>query len=222
MDAILSGERLAPLPRVEPAGLHLLAPTTVAFEDLESDVGAAFESAIHRLSAAGARIDTTGLPEFTEVATMNAGGGFAAYESYAWHRDLIERHGDQYDPRVLGRIMRGAAISAVDYAHLIVARRGFIQRVERRIGPYDALVLPTVAIEAPQIDALSSEDAYLRANQASLRNTALVNMMDGCAVSLPINAPDERPVGMMLAARGGADRRLIGIAASVETIVRPR
>jgi aspartyl-tRNA(Asn)/glutamyl-tRNA(Gln) amidotransferase subunit A len=50
----------------------------------------------------------------------------------------------------------------------------------------------------------------------------LVNMIDGCAISLPVNAPGDVPVGMMLAARGGTDRRLLAIAASAEAEVRPQ
>jgi aspartyl-tRNA(Asn)/glutamyl-tRNA(Gln) amidotransferase subunit A len=40
--------------------------------------------------------------------------------------------------------------------------------------------------------------------------------MDGCAISVPAARPPEPPVGVMLAALGGRDRRLIAIAAAVE------
>ena len=33
------------------------------------------------------------LPELNELPTINAKGGFAASEAYAWHRKLIERRG---------------------------------------------------------------------------------------------------------------------------------
>ena len=35
-------------------------------------------------------------------ALINAKGGFAAAESYAWHRYLLTSKGDVYDPRVVG------------------------------------------------------------------------------------------------------------------------
>jgi aspartyl-tRNA(Asn)/glutamyl-tRNA(Gln) amidotransferase subunit A len=47
-----------------------------------------------------------------------------------------------------------------------------------------------------------------------LRNTAVINFFDLCAISLPLPAP--LPVGLMLIARNGQDRRLLGIAAAVE------
>ena len=54
------------------------------------------------------------MPEFLDVGVMNAKGGFAAAESYAWHRYLIVAKGNVYDSRVSTRILRGEAISAAD------------------------------------------------------------------------------------------------------------
>ena len=52
------------------------------------------------------------LPELEDIPEMNAGGGFPAAESYAWHHDLIASRAEDYDPRVLVRIRRGAQQSA--------------------------------------------------------------------------------------------------------------
>ena len=50
-----------------------------------------------------------------------------------------------------------------------------------------------------------------------LRNPALVNFFDLCAISLPIPSAT-LPVGMMLVACNGHDRKLFGIAAAVEQL----
>ncbi|HUD89900.1 MAG TPA: amidase, partial [Xanthobacteraceae bacterium] len=47
-------------------------------------------------------------------------------------------------------------------------------------------------------------------NAAVLRNTAIGNFYDLCAITLPLKA--ELPVGLMLIARNGHDRRLLRIA----------
>jgi aspartyl-tRNA(Asn)/glutamyl-tRNA(Gln) amidotransferase subunit A len=219
LDAVLAGEAPEALPEFPLAGLRLFVPATVAPDGMEPEVGAAFETALRRLSAAGARIETAPVPEFAEVATMNALGGFTAAESYAWHRRLIERGAEGYDPRVLSRIRRGAAIGAADYIDLLAARRGFVRRVGRRIASFDALALPSVAMLPPRLDALAAEEDYTRANLLALRNATLINMMDGCAVSLPATAPGEAPVGLMLAGAAGVDRRLLAIAAAAEKVL---
>ena len=51
-----------------------------------------------------------------------------------------------------------------------------------------------------------------------LRNTAIVNFFDLCAISLPLPRRRRLPVGLMLVARNGHDRRLFAIAAAVERL----
>ena len=70
----------------------------------------------------GATIETFELPLLGEIASINASGGFAAAESWAWHRKLLAERGGAYDPRVAMRIRRGAAMSAADYIELVAAR----------------------------------------------------------------------------------------------------
>ena len=52
---------------------------------------------------------------------MNIKGGFSAAESWAWHRSLIAKKGEVYDPRVVVRILRGESISAADYIDMLGA-----------------------------------------------------------------------------------------------------
>jgi aspartyl-tRNA(Asn)/glutamyl-tRNA(Gln) amidotransferase subunit A len=151
---------------------------------------------------------------------MNAKGGFAASESYAWHRYLLTSKGDVYDPRVSVRIMRGEAQSAADYIDLLHERRSLIARVNARIAPYDALVLPTTANTPPKISDLADDKAFTRENLRALRNCTLINMIDGCAISLPAHREGEIPVGLMLAGAGGSDRRIFELAAGMEAVIR--
>src|SRR5260370_30876382 len=99
-------------------GMRLAVPTTVALDELEDEVTRTFERALETLSRHGALIERIAVPEFLDVAPMNAKGGFAAAESYAWHRYLIVRRGDVYDPRVHKPILLGEALSAAAYIHL--------------------------------------------------------------------------------------------------------
>jgi aspartyl-tRNA(Asn)/glutamyl-tRNA(Gln) amidotransferase subunit A len=49
-----------------------------------------------------------------------------------------------------------------------------------------------------------------------LRNTALVNFFDLCAISVPMPQFGSLATGMMLVGRNGSDRQLFRIAAAVE------
>jgi aspartyl-tRNA(Asn)/glutamyl-tRNA(Gln) amidotransferase subunit A len=220
MDSILSG---APLARRDAPALDRLrfaVATNVAFDGIDDDVASAFDTAIARLSDAGARIDRIAVPEFSQVAEVNAKGGFPAAESYAWHRQLIEKAAAKYDPRVLVRIQRGAKQTAADYLDLVAQRRALIAGATQRFAPYDAVLMPTVAILPPRLEDLVDDGEFGRLNLLSLRNCTLINMIDGCAISLPIARGDNAaPVGLMLAKEHGQDATLFAVASAVESVV---
>src|ERR1700682_1721372 len=205
LDAVLANETVAPLQPRSIRGMRLAVPTAGALDERSRE---------------GALIGRIEVPEFLDVAPMNAKGGFAAAESYAWHRYLIVSKGDIYDPRVSSRILRGESMSAAEYIDLLDARKSLIARATARLAPYDALALPTTANTPPRIADLADDKAFTKANLLSLRNCTLINMIDGCAISLPAHREGEVPVGLMLAASGGSDRRIFELAAAMEAVIR--
>src|SRR3954470_8871854 len=220
LDAVLANEPIVPLQPRPIRGMRLAVPTTVALDELDDEVARTFERALETLSRQGALIERIAVPEFLDVGVMNSKGGFAAAESFAWHRYLIVSKGDVYDPRVYTRILRGEGMSAADYIDLLAARKSFIAHTEARIAPYDALVLPTTANTPPKIADLADDKAFATQNLRALRNCTLINMLDGCAISLPAHREGEVPVGLMLAAAGGRDRCIFELAAGMEDIIR--
>jgi aspartyl-tRNA(Asn)/glutamyl-tRNA(Gln) amidotransferase subunit A len=216
IDTILSGETPSTPKPAELNGLRLGVPNNVVLDGMDAAVSAAFERALATLSRAGARIVHMAVPEFDEVPAINAKGGFAASEAYAWHHTLLAGKGEQYDPRIRLRIQRGERMTAVDYLDLLAARQRLIASHDARTRDVDALVMPTVPIVPPCIDELDDEQAYNRINLHILRNTALGNFFDRCSISLPCHKPGEPPVGLMLVGEALGDARLFAIAASVE------
>src|SRR6202023_1251338 len=107
-----------------------------------------------------------------------------------------------------------------EYVDLLGARRSLVARAMARLARYDALVLPTTANTPPRIADLTEDKAFTKANLLSLRNCTLINMIDGCAISLPCHREGEVPVGLMLAASGGSDRRIFELAAAMEGAIR--
>jgi aspartyl-tRNA(Asn)/glutamyl-tRNA(Gln) amidotransferase subunit A len=220
LDAFLADEPGAPLQPRPIKGMRLAIPTTVVLDELDDAVAQTFERALATLSRAGALIEHIEVPEFLDAGIMNGKGGFAASESYAWHRYLLTSKGDVYDPRVSIRILRGGSMSAADYIDLLNARRSLVARAAARLAPYDALIMPTTANTPPRIADLADDKAFTTANMRSLRNCTLINMIDGCAISLPSHREGDVPVGLMLASSGGADRRIFELAAGMEGAIR--
>lgn len=197
-------------------GMRLAVPRTMMFDDIEPAVAQAFDRALQALSAAGAQIVDITLAELAEIATVNAPGGFSPVEASAVHRERFAAKRNGFDSRVAARIALGTEVRAADYIAMQDRRRDWIGRVERAIEGFDALVCPTVPIVAPPIAALAEDAAFFKANGLLLRNTFAINLLDGCAFSLPCHGPGELPVGLMLASVRGDDARLAAVALAVE------
>ncbi len=222
VDAVLAGEEPSELPSFPLDGLRLAIPDTMALDDLDEHVAGAFERSVTKLSRAGVRCAHIPLREFADLPRINAKAGFSAAQSYAIHRPLLATKRELYDPRVLIRILRGAEQDAADYVDLIRERADFIRRVDAVTAPYDALLMPTVARIAPPVRDLASDEAYHKANFLMLRNPAVVNFLDRCAISIPCHQAGDAPVGLMLVGQHGDDRRLLTIAAAVEALIAPK
>lgn len=198
---ILSARQVTP-GSVPLSAYRLAVVKNVFLDDVEPAVATAFERTLASLRATGAQIQEIALPELADLQTINATGGFSAAESYAWHRLLLERSGAGYDARVAQRILRGAGMKAHEYIDLVRARRDWIARVEKTLAPFDAVLSPTVPITAPSIASVAPgaerDDEFFRVNALLLRNPSIVNMLDGCAISLPCHVAGELPVGLML------------------------
>jgi Asp-tRNA(Asn)/Glu-tRNA(Gln) amidotransferase A subunit family amidase len=197
--------------------LRLAVPQSVMLDGLDSEVARAFETTLATLRAAGARIEDIALSPLSELAGLQAQGGFSAAESWAWHRTRLARREPDYDPRVAQRIRRGETISAADYIDLLQARAGWIARIEADTAGFDALLSPTVPMVAPALaPLLASDQRFFAINALLLRNPSAVNMLDGCALSLPCHAAGQMPVGLMVWGPALHDDTVLGVALAIE------
>jgi aspartyl-tRNA(Asn)/glutamyl-tRNA(Gln) amidotransferase subunit A len=215
LEAILAGEEpVPPAPPDRPPRLAL--PRNYVLADAEPEVLAAFERAAGRLREAGAELVDLELPELDAIPELSAAGGFAAAESWDWHRELIAARAAEYDPRVLVRIRRGEAFEAKDLERLHARRGALIAAARERLEGFDAFLCPTVPIVAPPLAAFEDDAEYTRLNVLALRNPTVVNVLDGCAISVPMHASQEPPTGIMVAGLNGEDAEILRIAAWME------
>jgi amidase/aspartyl-tRNA(Asn)/glutamyl-tRNA(Gln) amidotransferase subunit A len=226
-DAVLLHEVLAArrigIDRRPLSAWRLALPRSVMLEALEPAVATAFEQAISTLRKAGAHIDEIDLPSLADTAALVRNGGFSAAESWAWHRQRLADRAGSYDPRVVLRIRRGEAIGGADYIDLLDKRRRWIARTEAALVGIDALLSPTLPIVAPRMQPLiDSDDAFFAANALLLRNPSLINLLDGCALSLPCHREGDWPVGLMVWGPALADDRVLAVSLAIEQALRGR
>ncbi len=193
-------------------------------DGMDAAVSRAFERSLHTLRAAGAQIEEIALPELLEIGPMMRTGGFSPAESYAWHRQLLTHSAELYDPRVAQRIQNGAGMMAHEYIDLLHARTDWIKRIEAALRQHDAVLSPTTPIVAPLLRDVApgpERDAeFFRVNGLLLRNTAAVNTLDGCGISLPCHAPGELPVGLMAWHGAMHDDTILQLALLLEPLLQ--
>lgn len=217
MDAIFAAEP-PPVLEAEPLqGARLGVPTTLVLDDLDPEVARAFDAALNRLSAAGARIEQFAWPELLEIAEITRKRHFSTVEAYAIHRERLRLHRDRFDPRVAARLLAAPEISGSDYYDLIRFRENMIPRAAATTSRYDAVVMPTLSIVAPPIaNFVGSEERLRNPFPITLRNTIIANLLDRCALTVPCHEPGTAPVGFMLMGERMADARILRFGLAVE------
>ena len=221
IDAIFAGVPPRPLGELDLVGLRLAAPQTLVLDDVEDAVAIPYSNALSILSTAGARIVDIPFAELARIPEINQLGGLPIAEGYAWHRELLARAGDKYDPVISARVRNGANISAADYLDLLDARAEMIFIANLTSEPFDALVMPTLPIVPVPVAPLEADgELWLSTNLKMIRNNGLANFFDRCALTIPCHIPGEAPVGLMLFGETMADRRLLSIGKAVEAALK--
>ena len=215
-DAVLAGEADPMLDELPAKGLRLMLPRSSALQDLDAEVGKAFDESLKKLSKSGAALTEVAMPAFDRQSEYFKGGGFAGAEAYYLHRPNIERLGE-YDPWVAKRVLMSKDLGAADYVGFGFLREEYIRTVAAAAAPFDAILMPTTPCVAPTIaEASRSDEDYFRWNFRIMRNTGLINFLDGCAATLPIHERAAAPVGLMVCGTAMTDRRTLAVAAAIE------
>ena len=114
-------------------------------------------------------------------------------------------------------------MKAWEYIDLHRTRAAWIAAVEQALAGYDAVLSPTVPMVAPAIAELAPgaerDEVFFRTNALLLRNPSVVNMLDGCALSLPCQVPGELPVGLMVWHGALHDDTILNISLQVEQLL---
>ena len=219
-DALMSEDWDGQIAERSPENLRLGVVRDLFFDDVEPEVGAAIEAAMTKLSDAGVRLQDVSFAALRELPAINANGGIVASEAFVHHKEILEEHGDKYDQRVRTRIASGSKITAPELISLQARRAQLIAMADQHMAGLDGWFVPTTPNIPPAIAAFDTFENYARLNFLCLRNTFVGNFLDRCAISVPVNAHGDAPVGGMIMAPWGNDHALFGVAASVESVLR--
>lgn len=219
IDAALTGDDTYSTEQPDLSGLRFGVLENYVTDDMTPEVAGAYAAALKRLEAAGVTLVSLTLPDLDRLPTLNARGGIVAAEALAVHKALLATQRDAYDPRVSVRILRGETQEPGELQALLSERSAMIARADAATQPFAAVLMPTVPITAPRIADLDADEAlYGQTNLLCLRNPTVANLLDRCAISLPLPV-DGLPVGLSLMGETMQDRRLLALARAVEAVL---
>ncbi len=218
-DAVLAGESPWTIESMPLDGLRLGIPQGMPLEDLDETVEARLADALERLRRAGVQLSDELFGLFDDMARVYSLSTIPTAEAYLAHRTMLAEHGGEYDPFVRVRIEKGSKVSKGRLAEMLRDRAELVRKMDSRLAGLDALVLPATPIVAPTMVEISTVEGFVTANRLLLRNTAIANFFDLCAISLPLPRESGLPTGLMLFGRCGSDRRLLQIAYAIEQML---
>ncbi|MFD1880423.1 amidase [Paracoccus pacificus] len=213
---VLTGTPAPDLGDADLNGKRLLVLDGVPFDGAREGPVQAFEDAVNRLAAAGARITHAEIGCVAEALALAP--SLFAPEAYGIWKDQIEDAPELMFPPVLERFRGGNAVLAADYVSAWASLARLRQVWAAAVAGYDAVILPTAPNLPPEAARLLSDaDYFATENLLALRNTRIANLLDLPALSLPTGQP---ACGIMLMGVRGGDRALLCLGAAAEKALR--
>jgi mandelamide amidase len=235
LDAILSGED-APLASIDLNGLRLGVPRGYFYDALDADVATTVESVLATLSAQGVELIEADLKDIGE---LNEKVGFpivlfetsqllpaylAKYQPDISADQLLAQIASPDVKGIVGDSLAGAIPEEV-YLEARDVQRPLMQAVYAdyfRNHGVEAVIFPTTAMTArPRKEDMSTVEfagEQVPTFPSYIRNTDPASNVGIPGISIPAGISSEGlPIGVELDGPAGSDRRLLAIAAAIET-----
>lgn len=210
--AALEGSKHADLAGNSLKGVRLMVLDTIVPDDVRDGPRDAFESAVHRLQAAGAIVEHRYFSQLFDA--FNVAGNLYAADSYGWWRDLVEASPEKMFPQILERVRGGKTVTGPDYCAGWNTLRDIRKQYAAETAQFDAVIMPTAPILPPNAEKLLTDDDYYKSeNLLALRNTRVANLMDVCSITLPTGVPS---CGIMFNGQAGTEAALLRLGAAAE------
>jgi aspartyl-tRNA(Asn)/glutamyl-tRNA(Gln) amidotransferase subunit A len=177
----------------------------------------AFGDAVEALRQDGAGVASVAMPHAGDIAPVYL--HLVLADGAAFHAATLERRPHAYTDNVRIRLEMGRYVLAEDYVRALQGRMVLQREVDCALEGVDAVLLPSLAIEAPTIGAAT---VAVRGGTEPVRNlmlrcTQLFNLTGHPAISIPCGTTGAGlPVGLQLVGRRGLTEDLLRVARAVE------
>ena len=123
-------------------------------------------------------------------------------------------------PNVSARFEKMESIEVRDYMAICRKRLELAISIRETMLGFDAIVGPTIPISPPTLEEVSESKSYHQHNMGAARNTSTVNMLDLCAITIPVCLDKKgMPVGLQIICPLNLDEKALAIALSFEKVL---
>ena len=197
--------------------LRIGIPESMFWDDCDAGIAEGVRAALGELERAGHRLVPVAFPEADGALDFFKAGGTAGAELLAFLRDELPDWIERLDPIVGTRMKVAAELSAADF----LGRKLQVERLARashvRFDMIDVMATPTIAQTPPALSAMQTWEQYRPLNLRNARNTCVANILQLCAITLPVALDGQRmPVGLQLMGARDRDERLFAAALACE------
>ena len=214
MLAVLEGGRAADLTGASLSGLNLMVLEN-GLRDARDIPARAFEGAVERLAAGGARITRRHMAIVDEA--MALAGVLYTTEAWGTWGEVIEANPDRMFAAVRKRFETGKNHAGHEYVRAWQRLDAIRAEWAAATAGFDAVILPTSPILPPNMQRLIEDEEYFVAeNLLALNNTRMGNLMGGAGLTLPTGTPS---AGLMMIGTPMGEERLLRIGAAAERVL---
>ncbi|MDA1331280.1 MAG: amidase [Proteobacteria bacterium] len=195
-------------------GYRLIYAQNVFFDECDPEVEKSVLDTASVFADLGASIEYRSVDVANAALRLNPKGLVIAAEAYYSNRLLVDKYFDQLDPIVSHRLIKGKEVTAVEYLDIQNGLTSIRHQAIEFFDTADALLVPTVMTPPCSVAACqASVDAYSKTNVSCLRNTAIGNMLNLSAVTVPCGFNVRGlPIGLMIYGRPFDEIKILKIA----------
>lgn len=221
MYQVMRGEAPAPLGDDRRVNELRLATLGGYFDErLSPEVQRVVRAAYEALASGGAKLSAATLPHASDIAPVYL--HLVLGDAAAYHATSLQQRPHAYTDNVRVRLEMGRHVLAEDYVRALRGREVITNEVNRALADVDALLLPSLAIEAPPLGAstVAVSGGQEPVRNAMLRCTQPFNLSGHPAISVPCGASTTGlPIGLQIVGHHGRTIELLRIARAVERLL---
>lgn len=200
-------------------GLTIGIPKQFYFDNIDEEVGAAIDDAIHLLEKLGAHIIDVDLLHMDEI--LAAQRVVIRSEAYAVNEQHLKNHPDDWDDEVKERLMTAHQDKGFDYVRAIRTRPLAKQSFNSALTNADALLAPTIPLLPLNInqrhlgDDEYEEDNHIRSMFTKLTGPTDLNGFPSLSMPCGFSA-NGMPIGLQFIGREYDEAKLYQIGYALE------